>query len=669
MKIRKLSEPTRIGALTVKNRFVMPAMLVRDAVNGGYVSDVTKFYFEQRARGGAGLIIVGACAVDYREGRLMDDQLSIDDDRFIPGLSEVAKIIKSYGARAGVQLQHGGNVVRWSVTHLQPVAPSPVARPGYEVPRELSPAEIGESVSKFARSAGRAVEAGFDAVEISACHRYLVQNFLSSAWNKRNDEYGGGLRNRAKFLVEIVKAIKERVGHGYPLLVRLNGMEYGVRGGTTLDEAKAVAVMLQEAGVHALHVSAFPANYPYPLADVPPDLPIFRPGCYVHLAEGIKKVAHVPVVAVGRISPELGETLLRRGKADLIAFGRGLIVDPELPNKAMSGRLEDIRRCLGCQECYDSSDFARRCTVNAAAFGKEREYVISPAKKPKRVLVVGGGPAGMETARVAAVRGHEVTLWEKGRRLGGQLILAGLLRDEYDALNRYLATQLKKLGVRIQLRREVTPATIRGFGPDTVVIATGPGFQTPSIPGFNGRNVISPASITRRGTLWGLGSTLMASGLGRWAIKRLLGVGAVFRRTVVIMGGGLAGMEIADFLMENGRMVTIVTEENDIATGIGTMPVLRQYFLEKLSAKGVPIFTGVKYEKITERSLVVTTAHGEARVIEADTVVYTSGVKPSTELYESIQGAVPEVYIAGDSANPRGILEAIRDGFRISHGL
>jgi 2,4-dienoyl-CoA reductase-like NADH-dependent reductase (Old Yellow Enzyme family)/thioredoxin reductase len=663
MRLRKICEAAQIGKLDIRNRMVMPAML-GTADPEGFVTEGTISHFEERAKGGTGLIIVGACSVDHRRAKLLDNQLSIDDDKFIPGLSELVRAIHKYGAKAAVQIQHGGNVVKSEMTHFQPVAPSAVARPGCELPRELTVKEIGEIVDLHAQSAERAKKAGFDAVEISACHRYLVQNFLSSAWNKRRDEYGGALKNRVRFLLEIIGAIKGATGQNFPLLVRINGKEYGVEEGTTLEEAKEVAVMIQEAGVDCVDVTAFPATYPYPMHGVPPTLPLFRHGCYVDLAEAIKRVVRIPVIAAGRITPELGERLLKEGKTDIIAIGRGLIADSELPNKVISGRLNEIRRCLGCQECYYPPEPGTRCTVNAAAFGKEREYVIKPAERTKRILVAGGGPAGMEAARVAAMRGHEVILYERERRLGGQLLLAAMLRDEYETLSRYLTRQLKKLGVKIELEKQVTPETIKDMRADAVILALGPESKVPGIPGIDRENVISAATLKKHRLIWFLGSILMRSPLGRSLIKGFLKFDIVFGQRTVVIGGGLAGSEMADFLVQRGKKVTVVTEHEDMTDGLEIMTVLREYFIEKLAAEGVTMLTGVKYEKATEKGLVITTKEGETRTIEADTIVLTGGAKPNTQLFKAFEGKAPEVYMVGDSNEPRGILEAIKDGFK-----
>lgn len=665
-----LCEPISVGEMKIKNRMVMPAMAVRTAADG-FVTDRTKMHFRERAKGGVGLIIVGIAAVDYRKGRLFNEQLSIDNDRFIPGLSDLVEIIHSQGAKAALQLHHGGNVVSSAVTDFQPVAPSPIARPGHELPRELTRDEISKIVIRFAEGANRAKKAGFDAVELNACHRYIIQNFLSSAWNKRQDDYGGNLKNRARFLLEIIEAIKKVVGRNYPLLVRLNGKEYSVEGGTTLEEAKEVSLLIQKGGVDAIHISAFPATYPYPRSVVSPFLPIFRPGCYAHLAAEIKRVVSIPVIAVGRISPELGQRILRKGNADLIAFGRGLIADPELPNKVNSGNVDDIRRCLGCNECYGSDPIShtKHCTVNAAAFKYDEEHTLKPIKKSKKVLIVGGGPAGMEAARIAAQRGHEVMLYEKGRKLGGQLLLAQLLREEYDSLTQYLSNQISRLGVKILLGKKFTPDLAAQIKPDAIVFATGVKPHKPKIPGIESKKVISANSIGKWKILWSLGSIIITMPLGHSLIKWLLKSNLLLGKSVVVMGGGLAGCELADFLMERGIKVTIVTEQESMADGLGTMPILTQYFFEKLSASNCTMLSGAKYESIKKEGLVITTKEGLTRTLEAHKIIYAAAVKKNTAPFASFKKNPGKVDMVGDCVEPRGIMEAIHDGFRIGNEL
>ncbi len=612
----------------------------------GYVTDRMKSYYEERAKGGVALVIVQLCCVDAPVGQSSAWQIRIDNDRFIPDLKQLAQSIKKHGAKAGIQLHHAGHSTRPTFTGQQPVGPSPVARPGYEVPRELTVVEIQKLASRFAEAAARARQAGFDCVEIHAAHLYLFAQFLSSAWNKRQDAYGGDLKGRARFLVETLGAIKGAAGADYPVWCRINGVEYGPGGsGFSPDEAQEVARMLQEAGSDAIHVSAFSgfqgAHACMHIA------PMSAPrGLLLPLAEGIKRVVNIPVIAVGRIDLELGEKALREKRADFIAMGRALIADPELPNKAASGRIADIRPCLACNVCADGIRQRKyselRCSVNAVV-GEERKYAIKPAKKKMTVLIVGGGPAGMEAARVAAIKGHFVTLYEQNSQLGGQMLLATIPphKEKIRDFTSYLAAQLEKLPIQIKLGEKATPAHVERARPDVVILATGVFPLIPDIPGASRENVVTAEDV-------------------------LSGKAMVGQRVVVI-GGELVGCETAEFLAIRGKHVTIVRRGATLATKVGGS--VRERLLSRLAAHGVTILTGVKYQEINNSGLRLTTTEGVAKTIEADTIVLAAGSQPNTQLSLALKNLVPEVYLAGDCVEPRNIMEAITDGYRIAHKL
>ncbi len=637
MKMKgRLWEPFRIGRMELRNRVVMPPMVTCYASDDGYITERTKNYYEARARNGVALIIVEATYI-HRRGWAFPNQLGISDDKFIPGMSGLAQAVHRHGAKIAIQLHHGGREGNSKLNGMQPVAPSPLPGLAGEIPEELTTGEIAKIVTFFAEAARRAQKAGFDGVELHGAHGYLIDQFLSPASNKRQDSYGGDLRNRARFLVEVTQAVKTAVGVDYPVWVRMDGKEYGVEEGITLEDAQETARMAQSAGVDAIHVSAWGPQAPQNLTNA-----TFTPAVLEELTAGIKKVVTVPVIAVGKITPEAGERILEEGKADLIAIGKALLADPEFPSKVASGRLEDIAPCIGCMECRDDlrnpEVVGIRCQVNAA-LGREEESKIVPAEKPRKVLVVGGGPAGMETARVATLRGHRVTLWEKESGLGGQLISAAIPphKDRIATLTKYLQTQMKKLDVKVELNKEATAAMIEEFKPEVVILATGIIPLTPEIPGMDKAHVVQAGDV----------------------MEGKVEVGD----RVVVIGGEMVGCETAEFLVEKGKKVTVTRRSPEMALGVGRS--LRAFFLGRLSEKGVTLLPEIKYNEVTSEGLVVTTREGEKKTIEADTIVLAAGSIPDQKLYQDIKDRVAEVHCIGDCVAPRKIREAITEGYRI----
>ncbi|MFC1968496.1 FAD-dependent oxidoreductase [Chloroflexota bacterium] len=634
-EFERLFEPFMLAGVELKNRVVMAALSTGFASEDGSVTPKFLDYWEERAKGGAGLMIAGYTVIDSPIGRHGPQVLVVDDDKYIAGLSSVAEIAHRYGAKTALQLFHAGGYAQESDTGIQPVAPSPVVCLT-DLPRELTVDEIHQIVERYARGAERAKKAGFDGIEIHAATAILVDEFLSPAYNKRKDEYGGDLKNRARFLLEILSAIRVVVGPEYLLWVRINGVEAGLPDGITLEDAKGLAVILQEAGCCAVSVTRFSRGSPFPTMAEPP-------GSFIHLAEGVKQVVNIPVMIAGRMTPEAGERALREGKTDLVAIGRALWADPEFPNKVASGRLDDIRPCITCGACGRRVDsIATQCAVNAA-LGREREYRITPAQRKKKVLVVGGGPAGMEAARVAALRGHEVTLYEKESKLGGQLELATIPphKDNLQLLAPYLSNQLAKAGVRVELGREVTTDLIDQKKPDAVVLATGIASSIPNIPGMQGDSGITVEDV-------------------------LTGKMQVGDRVVVI-GGGMVGCETAEFLVARGKKVTIIEELPEMATKM--VPATREPLLRRLAAAGVGLLTSSKCTKVTGKVLAIEDKEGRQQTIEADTIILAAGSRPNHELLESLKGRVSEIHLAGDCAEVRDIMGAIHDGARIGHAL
>ncbi len=632
-QFQKLFEPGRIGSMEIKNRLVMPPMGTSLALKDGTVTDRQIDYYEERAKGGPGLVIVELACVDAPVGKAMVKQVAIDDDRFIPGLSRLAEAIKRNGARAAIQIHHAGRQTSARWTGHQLVAPSPIAMSGGEQPRELTLEEIATLVARFGEAAERAKRAGFDGVEIHGAHCYLICQFLSPLSNHRQDAYGGSIENRARFLLEIIRAIRKRVGKDYPVWCRLSAMEIGAEGGITLEDTQVVAQLAEKAGADAIHVSAHPvapARRP----------PMAQPPCaFVPFAEAIKRVVSVPVITVSRIPPELGEEVIREGKADFISIGRPLLADPHLPQKVAAGRMEDIRPCLYCLTCLDSLNWRKEgvcCAVNPT-LGREREYAVKPAESPKRVIVVGGGPGGMEAASVAALRGHKVVLFDDGDELGGQMLLAVKppFKETIETFRQYLVRQVTKSGVELRLRERFTSGWLAKLKPDVVVLATGVVPFIPQIPGIDGGQVIQASQVL---------------------------AGDEVGERVVVVGGELVGCETALYLAERGKKVTIMRRGPELATKVNQF--IRIPLIGRLQAKGVTILTGVEYEEISDSGVVIRNGAGERKVVEADTVVLAAGAKPNTELLALVEGKVSKVLCVGDCVQPRGIREAVEEGCR-----
>jgi 2,4-dienoyl-CoA reductase (NADPH2) len=406
--------------------------------------------------------------------------------------------------------------------------------------------------------------------------------------------------------------------------------------------------------------------FPEPSKEVLPLVKtIWKPGTLVTRAEAIKRVVSIPVMGVGRLDPKLGEWDIQKGKLDLVAFGRRLMADPELPNKVATGRLEDIRPCLACQECTNCYDLHKPviCRVNAA-LGKEREYAIKPAERKKKVVVVGSGPAGMEAARVAAQRGHEVTLYTKEHQLGGLLPLAALVKgieiEDYPDLVRYFKTQLHKLGVRIRLGREVNPFLIEKIKPDAVILAMGGKLVVPEVPGINRNNVVTSVELHRRVNM---PLRLFGPRILGWITRLWMPIG----KRVIIIGGLIHGCEVAEFLVKRGRKVVILETSDQLGTGIIERTRIR--LLNWLAKKGATMLTRVRFEEITAKGIRIITKEGESRTIEADTILITTPPVPNTELFKALEGRVPEVYMIGDCKEPHSVLEAIADGLCLGHAI
>ena len=665
-KMVSLFDTTNIGTLQLKNRLVMTAMDLGFSTDG-FVNDRFIDFYTERADGGVGLIVIGGCYPE-QNGKAWKSILGLDDDRYIPSLTRFTEAMHKHGAKTAAQILHGGRYASSLFSKMQPVSASSVpTRLARDLPRALSASEIKQVIQSYVSATKRVKDAGFDTVEIHGGMGYLINQFLSPITNKRQDEYGGSLDNRLRFAIETVEAVKETVGEDFPIIFRLSGDEL-MEGGLKIRDNVEIAQKLAKVGVDAFHVSPgwHESKTPIMVMAIPRT-------AYVVLASTIKENVDVPVIAGIRINDlASAEELLRDGQADLVSIGRPLIADPELPKKYKEGRFEDIRTCIACnQGCFDELINMRpvSCLYNPRV-GKEREYTIKPAVQKKKVLVIGGGPGGMEAASVAAQRGHDVTLYEKAKILGGQLYYAYKPpgREEFENVITYLERQIEKEGVKVVLGVEANPETIKKERPNVLILSTGSIPSIPPIPGINGKNVA----------------------LARDILDGKVPVG----REVVIIGGGTVGCEtaiyvaklgsmkpeVALFLLRNEiinlptalertarghRSVTILDIKRRVGGGFG---ISTRWVMEReMEDAGIKSVTGVKVKEIKEEpeSGVLYEKEGQETFIPAEIVIIATGYVPNDSLSKHLNGLVPEVYTIGDCVKVRTAMEAIHEGFKV----
>ena len=681
-----LFSPISIGTMTLRNRLIMPAMAEGLATETGEVTEAMTAYYGARAKGGASMVITDV-VVDA-SGLTLAHQPRIDDDRFLPGLQQLAHAIKQHGAKAALQLHHAGPKAKLSIAGTEAVSSSPIPNANGVSPRELTRDNILTIVDRFVSAAVRAKQAGFDGLEIMAARGYLLSAFVSAAYNKRGDEFGGCVENRARFLLLIIKAIKEKLGEDYPVWCRIDGEEWHMESGITQLESQEIARLAEQAGADAIHVfggDKIPAHATLLRTNGKLLFPSEHPfGYLLGMAESVKQAVSIPVIAVGRLTPQLAEDSIKHGRVDVVAMGRGLIADPNLPNKAKAGTLEDIIPCIACLKCrdyiYQDTGKGIRCTVNPAT-GLEQSIATTTSSTAKKVLVVGGGPAGMQAALTAVKRGHQVTLVERSRRLGGSMLVAGIVNPAIRPFTKQIVKQVLKQPIQIDLNTEISLDYVDAMKPDAVVLAYGGAPRSLDISGVDCPNVLSGYSLLMALTmnrlpthvgwgqkiLWHLASPLMKYAYHPALINWGLRFGFPIKKRVVIIGGGFAGLEMADVLAEKGKQVTVLEQGPELGDGFG-ISYLWMY-LERLKNYGVVTQTESRVQEITSKGVKVVVA-GEHKFYPADTVLLTLPVQPQdNSMSRELEKKGYLVHTIGDAANPGKITEATAAGFQIGMAL
>jgi 2,4-dienoyl-CoA reductase (NADPH2) len=677
-----LFSPVRIGTMTLRNRLVMSPMETLYATPDGLPSERTIAYYAARAAGGVGLITLGASAVDARHTEV-PNSLHFASDAVVAAHRTLTDAVHAHGARIQPQLAHAGpDGLGPEMYHVEALGPSAIQ--SYltgTTSRALAAAELPAIVDLFRAAAARVRAAGYDGIELHAAHGYMLLGSFLTPWrNARRDAYSAHRREgRIKAVVEVIHAIKAEVGRDFPLTLRISGYER-VAGGRDSTDTPRLAPALVEAGVDAFHVSGGVIDRLVTQmvngADDPDAL-------NVAAAAAVKRAVAVPVIAVGRIhDPALAERILCAGSADLIAMGRPLLADAALPAKARAGRVAEIRRCISCQNCIDAMEtrFAMDCAVNPRT-GRERELAAPPAARVKRVVIVGGGPGGLEAARVAAARGHDVTLYERARALGGTLTLAATVHPENQPFLDYLLHAVRRRGVTTRLGTMLTADDVVALAPDAVIVATGGRLVVPAIAGAELPHVLTgprlralvgsggPAAAAR--SSWpGIAARVLAPA-ARWLTPPLLRTAArvwmPIGRRVTVIGADLAALELAEFLAAQGRAVGLLEPGEQIAPEVGAKR--RAEHMHRLDRAGVPVNTGVVIERITPAGVVVRRAAGDAHLIGADSVILAGTLEPDTTLADALRGRVPELHTVGDCTGLGLIHKATLEGARAACAL
>ena len=667
----KLFESTKIGSIEIKNRLAMSAMDLGFTTEGSINKRFIDFYVE-RARGGVGLIVVGGCYPEMT-GKVWKSIIGLDKDEYIPGLKKLTDTIHKYDTKIAAQILHGGRSASSFFSKTHPVSPSSLSHINIkQKPHALTIPEIKKVIDGYVAATVRVKKGGFDAVEIHGGMGYLINQFLSRATNKRKDKYGGSLKNRIRFAKEIVVAIKEKVGKRYPVIFRLSGEDF-VEDGLKIDESVEIAKELEKAGVDAFNVSPgwHESRTPIMLMSIPRM-------SYIFLSEKIKDNVNVPVIGSVRINDlALAEEVIDNNQSDIVSIGRPLIADPELPKKYKRKQFEDIRRCIACnQGCFDSllGFKSISCLYNVRA-GRESELKIKKAKKKKKVMIIGGGPGGMEAARVAALRGHDVHLFEKTDVLGGQLRYAYIPpgREEIVNVISFLENQIKKLNVNIELSNKVDTVTINKMKPDVVIAATGGVPLIPKITGIKEKNVVVAEDVFDNKVKVGKDVVIIGGGtIGCEIALHTAKMGAMDPEVAcfLLKNKVIDGDKAVELTSKGKRNITILEMKNKIGGRFGIST--RWVIMKQIVDAGINSITGIKVKNMSTKSIkekdkVCITYEDDKKDIKifADTVIIAAGYKSNQDLTSKLNGKINELYKIGDCVEVRTALEAIHEGFEV----
>jgi 2,4-dienoyl-CoA reductase-like NADH-dependent reductase (Old Yellow Enzyme family)/thioredoxin reductase len=636
VELTHMFAPLQIRNLTIRNRFMVSPMVMNYCTADGHATETYIAYHEERAKGGWGLIVTEDCAVDPA-GKGFKYLAGLWDDSQIAGQAELTRRVHAHGASIIAQIYHSGRQSKRAVIEADTVAPTAITCPStLEMPRELALDEVELIVEQFGDAALRAKKAGFDGVEIHGGHGYLVAEFMSSYSNKRFDRYGGSLWNRARFPLEIVQNVRRKCGDDFVIQFRISGDEL-VPGGRTIEDTKVIVRLLQEAGVDSFDLTVGTDGSHF--TQVP--APAMAHGWIVDFAAEVKKVVDVPVFTVGRINdPLIAESIVASGKADGVAMGRGSLADPELPNKAKEGRFEDIIQCTACMQGCVGRVLAQlpvRCVLNPRT-GRENEFAINPAPEKKRVFIAGGGPAGMEAAIVAAQRGHDVTLFEKDTRLGGQYYLASIppMKGEISSFLAWQVHTMNELGVTVRMGTPLTADTVREQKPDAVIVATGSRPAPSKIAGITSSLVVPAADV----------------------LEGKVNVG----ENVAVIGGGMIGCETANHLAHHGKKPTIIEMLSDLAPE--EPRDMKRFLMESLNDREVAIYTDSTVTAVGADGSITISQKGQSLTLTGfESVVLAGGIQPVNSLKDELEGSVDSIQVVGDAIAVRTVFEAIEEGY------